>query len=306
MQTETYRAGGSLNGATQEDALKELVAFAWAALEDLPESALTHSSAAALWGMPGGDFQARPLHLWRPAHKASSLKGPLKVWHTAAGPGDIVNHPATGLPVTSRRLTLLIASRTWPLDTVVAAIDWMVRHPRPSFEQRSDPYDTLEGISAWLVSLGRRQGAPRVREALSLARVGSDSPMETALRLALQRHGLPEPVCNGLFPLAGPDACPSGSELFGPLCFQPDLAYPAWRVAVEYQGSTHASAASMRRDITKKHQMEQAGWAVVQIHSGHMAEGAARAADLVRAALRRQGWPGPGSPRLLSRENAAF
>lgn len=259
-----------------------------AVLSLFPGSALTHDSAADFYGMPRPNRYGEVIHLWRPAGAKPSTRPGIRVWAGDASAGDVV--VIGEVRVTSMRQTLLCAARTWDIEDLVAAIDWMVRRPRPWAEKRWEPYDTLEGLREWAAGKGRRRGIRRLREALKLARVGSDSPMETRLRLALAAAGLPEPVCNGEFPLDKP---PSHETAWEQPTFQPDLAFVEWKVCVEYQGRSHGSLESMQRDYAKREDMEAAGWLVVYIHGKHMASGRQEAVARVRAALVARGWRPP-------------
>jgi hypothetical protein len=58
--------------------------------------------------------------------------------------------------------------------------------------------------------------------------------LETRLRLALGRGGLPEPFLN------------PRTELRAGVVRQPDLAYPEYRVAVEYDGEARSAVAKVR------------------------------------------------------------
>ncbi len=101
-----------------------------------------------------------------------------------------------GLWITTRVRTWLDCARLMSVDELVVVADHLVRVPREAFEGRSEPYATMPELAAML---DRHKGTPgivKAREALRLARVGSDSPQETKVRLACGRAGLPEPEIN--------------------------------------------------------------------------------------------------------------
>jgi very-short-patch-repair endonuclease len=79
--------------------------------------------------------------------------------------------------------------------------------------------------------------------------------METLLRLLLIRSGLPEPDVNPPMLIAGKT-------------LHPDLAYPQWRVVLEYEGDGHRTdPRQWRRDITRREAFEDAGYRVIRVHS---------------------------------------
>ena len=130
------------------------------------------------------------------------------------------------------------------------------------------------------LNAGRRRGAARLREALPQIRVGAASQPETDLRLALGRAGLPEPTLD--YDVIGP-----GGELIG--CTE--IAYPTYRVLVEYEGDHHRTdRAQWNRDIEKHARAAAAGWSVLRLTSRHLYPGSGAAVDQVREALIRAGW----------------
>ncbi|WP_125610792.1 hypothetical protein [Specibacter cremeus] len=133
--------------------------------------------------------------------------------------------------------------------------------------------------------LDRHKGTPGIRKAraaLELARVGSDSAPETRLRLAVIRHGLPEPELNTAIILG------SGTVR------APDQSFRKYRIAVEYEGGTHAAPDQVDRDIARQEDYAAAGWVEVRLSKRHMANGARAAVAKIRQALISRGWPGQG------------
>ncbi len=43
-----------------------------------------------------------------------------------------------------------------------------------------------------------------------------------------------------------------------------DLAYPAWRIAIEYEGDHHRDRATFRKDIVRFNRLQAAGWATLR------------------------------------------
>lgn len=173
-------------------------------------------------------------------------------------------------------LWALAGHRATRRDLVVLG-DAIVRIPRGRFgaPQPHLRLATPQQLDAALAA-GRRRGAPALREALGLVRVGSMSPLETDVRLALHDAGVAEPVLD----LEVRDAA-------GRLLGISDAAYPAARLALEVEGDHHrTSRAQWQRDIEKHAAYAAAGWETLRLTSTHLAAG--RVAALVRTALARR------------------
>jgi hypothetical protein len=115
-----------------------------------------------------------------------------------------------------------------------------------------------ERLDAW----GSRRGARALRRALDASRDRVDSPMETRLRLLCVEGGLPEPEVNHWVRLE--DGTP---------IHQPDLSWPKWKVAADYDGVHHAerdedaairgkraSNWRQRQDNSRRDLMDEAQW----------------------------------------------
>ena len=193
------------------------------------------------------------------------------------------------------RLRLTNRPRTWrdlapylPSWRLVAIGDSLVRSPRPGLEKgRTDPCCTMETLRAQCT--GRY--ARTLNRALDEVRIGSDSPMETLLRLAFRRAGLPTPVLNE--PLSDDE----GRKLH-----DPDFQWPEYKVCVEYDGGSHNSPEQVARDIRRSRRASQAGWTEIRLHSADIGEECDAAVALVTAALVKAGWvqgPRPTTTPLL-------
>jgi very-short-patch-repair endonuclease len=101
--------------------------------------------------------------------------------------------------------------------------------------------------------LSRRQEA-RVRPALALADVRSESPLETVVRLLLTRAGLPPEILQlRLFTHHG-------------VCYaRLDLAWPSCRLAIEADGrETHDKPEALYQDRVRQNNLVLAGWTVLR------------------------------------------
>lgn len=135
-----------------------------------------------------------------------------------------------------------------------------------------------------------RRGHRVLVAALELVRPGTDSPAETELRLDLVASGLPEPVVN----VDIHDA--SGRRIaIG------DLAYPRYRVLVEYDGGQHREdPVQYARDVDRLDDLAHAGWRVIRFNSSHRGIRRVRRLERVREALVAAGWTPPPEGRNRS------
>jgi hypothetical protein len=157
--------------------------------------------------------------------------------------------------------------------------DGCVRVPRPEFEGRDLPFCSLGDLQRMI---DRRKGKPGVRKAraaLKLIRVGSDSPQESLLRLAIVRAGLPEPELN--VPIMDDG---------GARHHEPDLSYRKYLIGIEYEGEHHGDEAQVVRDIARSERYAALGWTEVRISKRHMHDDAKAAVAKVRTALIQAGW----------------
>lgn len=136
------------------------------------------------------------------------------------------------------------------------------------------PLCTLQELSDMSGSWGRTVGAARLRLALPQIREGVESPRETVTRLALAGAGFPEPV-------VAHDVFQDGRFLG-----RVDLAYPKFRIAIEYDGKHHWTEEQALKDIARINRIQQAGWLVIRVTRQQLANPAEFFAQ-VRAALKR-------------------
>ena len=244
-------------------------------------SAVSHATAFLIWEFPGflPGSHTPGIHISRPDTMAIPRRRGV-IGHVGQFFADEIT-TVDGVFVTTRTRTWLDCARKMSIDELTVVADHLLRHPRPEFESRTEPYASLGELTEML---DRHKGTPGIRKArfaLGQARIGADSAPETRLRLALCRAGLPEPVLN------------AATVLRSGVVRQPDLAYPEFLVAVEYEGEGHSAAGQVVRDITREEDFSRAGWTLVRVSNRHMANDARSAVSKVRVALLAGGW----SPR---------
>jgi very-short-patch-repair endonuclease len=97
------------------------------------------------------------------------------------------------------------------------------------------------------------RGWRRFDRAAGLADGGAESPQESRLRVRLVLAGLPRPVTQHEI------------RHDGRFVARADLAWPQWRVAVEYDGAWHDDSERFHRDRERLNRMQAAGWVVLLI-----------------------------------------
>ena len=98
-------------------------------------------------------------------------------------------------------------------------------------------------------------GGGILRAALARVKAGVRSPRETRLRLLLEDARLPEAEINWRL-----------RDHAGRFVAELDLAYPQWRVAVEYDGDQHRTDRTQYvKDIRRTAELERMGWIVVRV-----------------------------------------
>lgn len=116
----------------------------------------------------------------------------------------------------------------------------------------------------------------RVREVAALLRPGVISPRESRLRLLMIFSGLPEPVVAHEVVAAGRRRAL-------------DMAYPEWKVAIEYDGRHHVERDLQRsEDIERREQLSDEEWKIVTVTGMQMWD-PERVIGRVRAALENAG-----------------
>ncbi|MGC4877055.1 hypothetical protein ACLQ26_12460 [Micromonospora sp. DT43] len=121
-------------------------------------------------------------------------------------------------------------------------------------------------------------GGRRAQWLFDLADAGAQSPPESQLRVRLVLGGLPRPS------VQHPVRLPNGVVL------HPDLAWPEFRVAVEYDGQWHADADQLHRDRRRLNLLVGAGWLVLHVTSRRLHAEFPAVLGEVRAALVARGW----------------
>lgn len=123
-----------------------------------------------------------------------------------------------------------------------------------------------------------RPGGRRAEWVFGLADGGAQSPPESQLRVRLILAGLPRPVTQHPVRLA------NGQIL------HPDLSWPEYRVAVEYDGLWHSDPDQLHLDRQRLNQLMAAGWRVLHVTSRRLHRDFPGLVREVRTALAAAGW----------------
>ena len=239
-----------------------------------PVEFFSHLTAAQLWGAPSPLASGALLDVAvfgnDPLPRSRGVRG-----HRA--------NAQTTRTTTLNGLRLASPASVWaslgvlPVEDLVVIGDYFCREWRDGFlrpDPGRRPLTTRTKLAAAL-DAGRRVGAARLRTALGMIREDSWSPRESLCRILLTTAGLPEPMLN--------------LDVDGPLGFLAcvDMAYPKYRVAIEYQGQQHG--ARYAKDVERIEALRAAGWIVIQVSSALLAR-PSDLVDRVRRALISRGW----------------
>lgn len=254
-------------------------------VEATPNSWLSHTSAAELFGIPLPPwFQNEPVtHLSRAFPDARPQRRHVVGHSLKLILGDTTAH--RGLPTTSVSRTWLDLAGMLALDDLIVAGDFLVSEHRRSFGPERTPMVQRSELEHYLRRQPGHRWIRKARAAFEELRVGVDSPPETLVRLALQRAGLPEFRVN--YPIA--------DETGNPRIWT-DLGCPGFRTCIEYDGLHHLTPEQQARDATRDQITAELGWKQIKVNKLDVATGPEWIELKVSRALRLQGWTGQPSP----------
>jgi predicted transcriptional regulator of viral defense system len=216
-----------------------------------PGAALSHESAAVLWGIrpPRGPR----IDVTVPASSGRRNRRLVVVYRSAPRPDEVTLKD--GVPVTTPARTLLDLAGTLS---------------RRQLERALDQAEYLDLDLRGLAPRQGRRGGALLRAVLASHEAGTTwtrSELEERMLALCRRGGISPPVVNG--------------EVEG---FEVDFHWPDQRFAVETDGwSAHRGRGAFERDRVKDAQLVEAGWRVIRITRSRLArEPGAVAAQLAR------------------------
>jgi hypothetical protein len=239
----------------------------------------SHETAALIWGAPLPILSNLDPHVSvfsvNSAPRARGMHG----HRVSAELAGVVIHE--GFFVTTPAFTWAMLGHLELYD-LVAVGDYFARVWRREGYYRvnagAPPLARFSDLDAALLA-GRRPGVRALRRARPLIRTDSWSRTETWTRLTIVHGGLPEPVLNV-----------DQYDEYGAHLACIDLAYPDYKVAVEYLGQFHG--AQFAQDIERVEGLRAAGWIVIQVSSSLLFGNPAELVRRVRNALTSRGWRG--------------
>lgn len=204
-----------------------------------PGGVLAGSSAAELLGASCAPRGAPAEVIMLPGHQRRPCAG-LRVHRDELCPDDIMRIGEIALTAPVR--TAFDLAR-WAPDVVesVVALDSMAHHCRVR----------VDAVAEFALHHCGARGLRQLRDAVRLSRPGAQSPMETRVRLAMVRGGLPEPELQHLVRVDG-------------RTFYLDMAYPHLRLAIEYDGAEHRTQQRAHHDLVREALLTRAGWTILR------------------------------------------
>lgn len=235
------------------------------------DDAFTGPTAARLWGMPlPSRLQEQPSLFVSSRAPTRSLRreGVVGTSRFSTDPLHLNGIPL--LPVWETCLSLATMVR---VDDLTAILDFVV-----TGKLGKNPLSSLLSLDSFLMESAGKRGIFPMRSARRLTRQGAWSRTETLLRLLLLRAGLPEPELN--FELTHP----SGRIMI------PDLAWPHYRVAAEYNGVHHDKPDQRVRDLRRVDDFVDIGWTTVNVDRTQLFQHPASTVLRVTERLQDRGW----------------
>jgi AbiEi antitoxin C-terminal domain len=242
-----------------------------AALLMPPGSALSGPSAAWLFGIESAVRADDAVHVSVPARASFGPISGLVVHSMELPPAEVTTQH--GLPCTTAARTAWDLARWFEPVRAVPVLDAMLCHGLITSAELGSWSSTREGTRGW-----RRAAA-----AFSLADGRAQSPPESVIRIRLVGAGLPRPEAQHPITVHG-------------RTLHPDLAWPEFRVALEYDGGHHADPGALDLDCQRLNLLVGAGWVVLHATRQHLGRGFDQLRRDVEAALRRAGWTGGSNP----------
>ena len=251
---------------------------AWAFAQVMPASGwFSHTTSARLLGLPlPRSHEKGPLHVTvnrgTRAPRGAGVVGhqrelPSPSWSTLLVPTS--TRELVPLRVATPGAAALTTASLLSLPDLVALIDAL---------RLVDESTAVRDIDRMLDHSARRAGAAALRRALALSEPRVRSRAETHLRLTLAAAGLPRA-----------DVAPAVATPLGEL--HPDLAWPEFRVLVEYEGDHHRTdARQFASDLARFDAFADAGWHPVRATKDDVYSSSRRVVSTVARRLRGAGW----------------
>jgi very-short-patch-repair endonuclease len=203
-----------------------------------PDQYCSHTTAAALWGAPLPRGHDSVVHVTTMG-SGPLMRRPHVVGHRRRVGAQVVER--SGVRVSSPQQAWRECAGVLSLRQLVAVGDHLVGRSGLA---------SLDDLASTVAPGGRTVLAARA--ALELVRVGAESAMETWLRLAVVDAGFPEPGLQV-------EVTDSTGRFLGRV----DMAWPEYRIALEYDGDHHRERPTFEHDQRRDNGMTVNGWLVL-------------------------------------------
>ncbi|RAN76467.1 hypothetical protein B5P43_22950 [Bacillus sp. SRB_336] len=247
-----------------------------------PGSVISHLTAAKLHGLflsarlndlPQLDL-AQQLGTGRPRRR--NVHGrELKL-----GQGDVM--VIAGVPTISVQRTLVDIAPLLTVDELVVVADQIVCAHSGRCVPLKRALVELNELAAYVAQHAGQRGMRKLKAAMELVQVGSDSPPETHLRLLIGRSPLPTFRHN--IELKDARGLPK---------IQPDLSCEQYRTCAEYEGLHHFSPEQQSKDHERNFVTKSIGWNQVLINKADMRAGERVVITKIARMLKLGGWQDP-------------
>jgi hypothetical protein len=209
-----------------------------------PGAAVSHMTAAALWGVAIPLQPADgPVHITVSTGSSIRARQDRSIHRSPLSDAEVTRH--RGIPTTT-------PERTWRDLAMVLTPPALLAVT-----------DQLLGMGCTVLDLqmqmSRRpsgRGAGRARAVLPVADPRAESPMESVLRWLLHAAGLPRPVLQH-------EVRDRGGRILG----RADLAWPEKKVLVEFDGDLHRERDVFVNDLRRQNQLVAEGWIILRFTS---------------------------------------
>jgi hypothetical protein len=248
-----------------------------------PHAAVSHRSAAWIYGLPGGrsDLVELSCPRWRRSRKPSLVVH--ESTRLIAADMQLVDGIQVSRP---ERVALELAS-------IYRSADYIERVLHSARRQRLITHSSMHAVFDRMAGRGR-PGVTVLREALERWDAhprATESEMETSLLQMLRRNGLPDPMLQyEVYDHAG--------------CFigRVDAAYPQWNVVIEYDSEQyHSDEWAIAHDNSRRNRMLETGLVTIVARHADIRRGGAALCRAIRAAARSRAEPASLQP-VLPRE----
>ncbi|MEU6204576.1 hypothetical protein ABZ814_13425 [Micromonospora musae] len=221
------------------------------------------SAAVTCGGRPSRRPSGRP-DSTRPSPRRGPMTG-LRVHHGEIAPEDVVDR--AGILVTSPARTCWDVARWLDVVEAVVVIDGLLARRLTE----------VAALREYALARAGHRGWRSLLRVVDLADAGAESPQESRTRVRLVLAGLPRPQTQYVVAEAG--------RFIARL----DLAWPDFKVAVEYDGLWHDDPEQFHRDRRRLNRLLGGDWIVLHLTARRLRDDFPGFVAEVRAALRARG-----------------